>query len=81
MTLPRRSNDSQLVKPGDLVDGDLVDLEGDAFSDPDHADMSFPYECERVIGVEQETPACVRVDYENHCCGYPTDHLLRRIIL
>jgi hypothetical protein len=72
----------------DLQPGDRVDLEGDAFADPDYIPSGedapegymgsrFQFEFERVMEVEQETPDCIRVDFESgFSCGFPPDHLV-----
>lgn len=77
--------DDELVPVASLVEGDLVDLEGDPFvsisDDPDHASCLINLEFEYcvVAGTEQETPSCIRVDFDNwDSCGFPPDHLVRR---
>lgn len=68
----------------DLQEGDMVDLEGDPYADPEGEEPdcddcasrrdSYKYEFEEVMGVEQETPDCVRVDFIMDSIGFPTDH-------
>lgn len=57
---------------------DLIDLEDDEFADPEDRRHIFPYEMARVIGFEQETDNCIRVDFDSTSIGFPPDHLLRR---
>ena len=67
-----------------LQPGDRVDLEADLFADPswsEDADTTehpeFAFEFERVLGVERESPDCIRVDFESgFSCGFPPDHLV-----
>lgn len=69
-----------------LRPGDLVDLEGDPYAErpcePGCDDCglrarSFPYELERVLEVEIETPGCTVVHFESGLSvGFPTDHEL-----
>lgn len=59
--------------------GDKVDLEGDAYADPNAGDGSdhpeFEFEYERVMHVERETPETTVVHFESgFSCGFPHDH-------
>ena len=58
---------------GALRPGDLVDLKGDQFAD-DGDNAALEYEYSEVLGVEQETPDCVRVDFDFDAVGFPTEH-------
>lgn len=72
----------------DLVEGDRVDLEhdeyarmcshGDNCTDPGQHESDLIFDqCEYAIvsGIEQETPDCIRVDFDNReSVGFPTDH-------
>jgi hypothetical protein len=66
-----------------LKEGDMVDLEDDPYADPrtDPDPQPHPiwaYEYAKVEGSEQETPDCVRIDFENGpSCGFPPEHKLR----
>ena len=61
-----------------LVDGDIVDLEGDSYADPNSDNPIFPFEYARVDGPgEQETPECYRLDTDAGSFGFPTGHLIR----
>lgn len=76
----------ELVPVSALREGDLVDLDGDPFTgggDADHESCLIALEFEYcvVAGVEQETPTCIRVDFDNwDSVGFPTDHFVRRAI-
>ncbi len=68
----------------DLQPGDMVDLEGDAYADPEGEEPDceacasrrdfYKYEFEEVHGVEQETPDCVVVSFGMDAIGFPTGH-------
>lgn len=66
-----------MIPAADLKPGQLVDLEGDEFAH----DACYPvclYEYGKVEDIEQETPECVRVDFENFdSIGFPTRHRLK----
>jgi hypothetical protein len=67
--------DTKLVE--DLIPGDMVDLEGDTFADPD---LCPAFECELclVAGSEQETPKCIRIDFEGlNSIGFPPNHRVK----
>lgn len=64
-----------LVKVKDLREGDTIDLGGDEYADPDSDVTAFQYLYVPVVGVELETPECVRVDIEGvDSFGFPPDH-------
>lgn len=68
-----------MTRPLDLRAGDMVDLEGDPYADPDHDIQSFQFLYMEVTVVEQETPECVRVNFADwDSCGFPVDHELTR---
>ena len=61
----------------ELKEGDLVDLEGDQYADPSHDDgCAFPYEYAMVLGVDEETPECTRVDFDSTSVGFPHGYRL-----
>lgn len=64
-----------LLPVKDLRPGDLVDLKGDRFADDDD-NAALEYEYSEVLGVEQETPDCVRVDFDFDSVGFPAKHKL-----
>ena len=66
-----------MTRARDLKEGDLVDLEGDGFADPDKENEAFVYGFQRVEGSELETPECLRIDFEGVSVGFPPDHWLR----
>jgi len=62
----------------DLRPGRKVDLQGDPFADVDGEHRSFEFEFEVVCDTEQETPDCLRVDFESgFSCGFPTAHRVK----
>jgi hypothetical protein len=66
------------VKAKDLKAGDLVDLEGDAYADPNHDNWRYSIEHGEVETVEWETQECVAVYFTNgSVVGFPPDHELR----
>ena len=65
----------------DLQRGDLLDLEGDEYADPDNSDRVFPFEKAVVMAVEQETPTCIRVDTNAGSFGVPPDHVFDATLL
>lgn len=66
------------IRAIDLIEGDLVDLEGDQYADPDNDNPSYPYLLHTVSYIEQETDNCVAVTFEGGpTVGFPIDHQLR----
>lgn len=62
----------------DVQVGDLVDLEGDRYADPDSDNVALQYLYLEVGAVEQETPECVLISFESFdAVGFPTNHELR----
>lgn len=58
--------------------GDMVDLEGDTYADPQLEHGEFASELQTVATVERETPDCVAIGFEGFdVVGFPLDHLLR----
>lgn len=65
----------KLISVTEVQPGDLLDLEHDPYADTEktHASVSFLYA--EVVGSEQETPDCVRIDFEGlDSFGFPTSH-------
>lgn len=60
----------------ELRPGDMVDLEGDLYADPEWSDPGFPHEFATVIGIEREAPDCVRVDFDGGAFGFPPSHMV-----
>ena len=61
----------------DLKRGDLVDLEGDRFADPQGNNPMFQTELMHVTNVTRETEACTAVAFEGwDVCGFPPDHVV-----
>ena len=58
--------------------GDLVDLEGDGFADPQRKHTQFESELAEVVAIENETPGCIAVSFEGFdTVGFPPDHFVR----
>lgn len=65
----------------DLIIGDLVDLEGDPYADPDRDNPSMKYEYAHVAARRWEGRACVVVTFEGiDEIGFPPDHTFREVI-
>lgn len=63
------------VKVKDLKPGMRVNVYGDPFADPDKNHPADEFQLRVVAGIELETPACVRVDFEEDpSVGFPPDH-------
>jgi hypothetical protein len=59
-----------------LVEGDYVDLEMEEapyVTDEDCKNI-YAFEYALVLGIEQEAPNCVLVDFYSTSIGFPTDH-------
>ena len=67
------------VRAKNIRPGDVVDLEGDPYANPDSEDVAFRYEHALVLNVERETPECVRLDLAHESYGFPVAHRLTRI--
>lgn len=69
-------DDERLVKIRDLKPGDMVDLQGDPYADPNHEAIELEYELMSVYEVVEETPGCFLVTCNNFDfgCGFPPDH-------
>lgn len=67
-----------MVMAKDVKVGDLVDLEGDPYADPDSDILYFQDQYMEVGEVDQETPECVAIGFEGFdLVGFPTDHELK----
>jgi hypothetical protein len=66
------------IRVSDLKPGDLVDLYGDPFADPDQNPRhSHEFEYATVCEVIPETPGCVAVGFEGFdIVGFPPEHVL-----
>lgn len=68
----------RMTRVAELKLGDQVDLENDAFADPNREHIEYEFEYQTVAGVIQETPECVCVYFEGaNPCGFPTDYKVR----
>lgn len=66
-----------LVAIKDLRPGDMVDLEGDKYADPDGGNAMLADRLHEVDFVEVETRGCTCVDFLDYSCGFPPDHEVR----
>jgi hypothetical protein len=59
-----------------LVEGDYVDLEMEdaPYTTAEDRENIYAFEYALVLGIEQETPDCVLVDFNSTSIGFPTDH-------
>lgn len=65
----------RLVEVRDLHPGDLIDLEGDEYADPDRSRCAFQFEYAEVAEVIVETVDCIAVGIEGvDLFGFPPDH-------
>lgn len=64
------------VRAEDIRPGQLVDLEGDKYADPDNDSPIFDCEYAVVQETEDETEDCVCIYFDSFTCGFPKDHLL-----
>lgn len=63
----------------DLQSGDLIDLYGDPYADPDKdPGLCYEYETVEVLGGERETAGTYRVDHSSGSFGCPPDHQVKR---
>jgi hypothetical protein len=73
-----------MVRADEIKVGDLVDLEGDQYADPEHGGggelptNDFEFQLAEVTEVERETADCVRIGGSGFCVGFPVDHMLKR---
>lgn len=66
-----------LTKVSDICIGDRIDLEGDAYADPDRSHIAFEFEYALVTGIERETPGCTCLYIEGvDAFGFPPDHMI-----
>jgi len=66
-----------LVAIRDLKPGDLIDLAGDAWADPNGDIISYECEYATVAAVEIETPDCTCVHFEGDASvGFPPNHMV-----
>lgn len=75
-----------LVSAARLTPGDIIDLEGDTYADPNGDGtcgcdpdcihyLPFEFEYNQVVDVVQETDTVIRVDLLEHgSFGFPPDH-------
>lgn len=71
--------DYKLVKVRDIRPGDMVDLEGDKYADPDSdPGKGFEFQYALVCEKKQETDDCIVLYFEEDSpVGFPVDHELK----
>jgi hypothetical protein len=75
----------EMIRADAVQVGDLLDLEGDQFADPENGGggelptNDFEFELAEVTEVERETPDCIRIGGPGYCVGFPVDHMLKRM--
>jgi hypothetical protein len=61
----------------ELIPGDLVELLGDKYADPDRDHPGYELEWAHVLKVEAEAPDVSRVDFvDGESVGFPPEHKL-----
>ena len=63
-----------LIAVEQLREGDVIDLHGDAYADPDADTPGLEFEYAYVDAVEPETSTCVLVHTDAGSFGLPTGH-------
>ena len=73
------ADDYVMIPAKEVKEGDFVDLEGDAYADAHNEGAQYGFEFSYAIvqRVEQETPECVRIDFDHDSVGFPSDHMLK----
>jgi len=67
----------RMVHAGMLRVGDLVDLEGGLFADPDGTDPALQFEYAVVCEISRETEDCIAIGFEGlDIIGFPPGHIL-----
>lgn len=61
----------------DLKQGDLVDLEGDRFADPDNKLASLSDTLQEVKSLETKSPDCIVVHFWDFPCTLLPEHRVR----
>ena len=76
--MPDETPSVETRRAADLKPGDMIDLEGDKFADPNRDHVAFQCEYGVVAEVDRETPECVAVYVDGvDSFGFPPDHLIR----
>ena len=61
----------------ELQIGDVVDLEGDRFADPDGSNDFLKYELVTIEDIERETGDCTCIYFQDFdAVGFPVDYML-----
>jgi hypothetical protein len=66
------------IRAAELRIGDMIDLSGDAYADPEGTSTYFECEYATVEGIDHETAECVAISIEGvDMFGFPVDHPVR----
>lgn len=64
-----------------VKEGDIVDLEGDLFADPERDHLALAYDYQTVNAVDLETETCVVLWIEGFdAVGFPKGHCVRKMV-
>ena len=73
---------TDMINACQIVAGDMIDLEGDKYADPDRGNVSLQCQYMEAALVEQETPECTVIGFEGFDrVGFPTHHKLKVVSL
>jgi hypothetical protein len=64
-----------------LQPGDMVDLEGDQFADPNNSNQFLEYEYTTVESMVEETSECTVIYFEGMTVGFPPNHIVQRVLM
>jgi hypothetical protein len=68
-----------LIAVNRLEEGDLVDLENDPFADPNGTNELFAMELSEVCDIDNETPLCTVIYFDNFTCSFPPEHKVETV--
>lgn len=69
-------NGSCYVRADRIKEGDLLDLEGDLYADPEWNTDNLTYEFQEVFEIERERDDCIVLHTSYGSFGFPPDHLI-----
>lgn len=64
----------------ELREGDKIDLEGDAYADPDKTEIYYQCEYVEVIDIKWEGENCVVISTEAGVVGFPPKHEVKVVV-
>lgn len=69
----------EIVTIADVKEGDLLDLHGDQYADPEADNTLLKSELAQVVEVNHETPRCISLGIEGFdLVGFPPHHYVWR---